>query len=195
MCDSQNLESPLYITWDQFIATLHHKADSPCENLLQFAVARKWSLLALLAAQTNTFELKYCWLTWLSINSNFHCSSSASKDESELIKSLIIHTVVGNFKRTLLDSLKIFYPESDLVFLIQFILRTSDFKFDAKSIELLKKFILQINNPLLPGVQDVFQDKLENIEFATNLIMMHLKMNFHTLSHQQVKLVVMIFKI
>ena len=187
MCDSQNLKTPLYITWEQFLAILHHKPDNPCENLLQFAVSRKWGLLALMAAQTNTFDLIFCWITWLSINSNFHPSSALSRDQSELIRNLITHTVIGKFQRTLLHSLQIFFPESDLIFLVQFILRTSDFNFDVKAIELLKKFIVQINNPLLPGVR-VFQDKLENIEFTTDLIMKHLKMNFHSLSHQQVKL-------
>lgn len=150
-------------------------------SLLRKSIKMEWPLLSVIAGMTRLYRLKYCWITWTVVNSEF-TYKNCYENIAELVSDLFYHCFVTEHIRTFQESMEIFYPDTALLLFTEFLWRTKDGQFDESVIHLYKKFIikLQANNYNLVFLNN----KEESLKFIFSTIMCHLTLNFQTLFHQ-----------
>lgn len=112
------------------------------DDLLYQAKKYDWPLIAVLAGTTSLYRIKYCWITWLILSSDFKLIKKFESIE-ELTKSVFEHCLVSNFIRTLNESVEIFYPNSALKIFTEFLSHTKNGNFNDME-SLLKLFIVRL---------------------------------------------------
>lgn len=117
--------------------------DNNIDDLLYQAKKHDWPLIAVLAGTTSLYRIKYCWITWLMLSSDFKLSKKFESIE-ELTKSVFEHCLLENFIRTLDESVDIFYPNSALKIFTKFLRHTKNGNFNDME-SLLKLFIVKLS--------------------------------------------------
>ncbi|CAO1399769.1 unnamed protein product [Diamesa serratosioi] len=163
--------------YQKFFTELEFQEDS----LLRKSIKMEWPLLSVIAGITRLYRLKFCWITWLVVSSDFPYNK-CYEDIAELVGDLFNHCFLTDHIRTFKESLEIFYPETPLLLFTEFLWRTKDGQFDDSLVHLYKKFIIKLqskNYNLL-----FLNNKEDTLKFIFSTIMCHLKLNFQTLFHQ-----------
>ncbi|KAL7034999.1 hypothetical protein ACKWTF_008207 [Chironomus riparius] len=116
--------------------------NEPNDDLLYQAKIHDWPLLAILAGTSKLYRFKYCWVTWLILNSNYKWNEKF-EDIEGLSTSVFEHCLRIGFLRTLDESFKIFYPKAPMKIFTQLLRDTAVGNF--KNMEsILKHFIVQL---------------------------------------------------
>lgn len=113
------------------------------DDLLFYAKKYDWPLIAVLAATTSLYRIKYCWITYLMLSSDYILTKKFEKLE-DLTESVFEHCILIGFIRTLNQSVEIFYPDSVLRIFTKFLLETKKGNFKDMDIQ-LKLFIAKLN--------------------------------------------------
>lgn len=142
-------------------------------DLLFQARKYEWPLIAILAATTTLYRIKYCWLTWLILSSDFKYTKKLESIE-ELARNVFEHCLNRGFIRTLHESALIFYPDSTLEIFTKFLLHTKNGDF-ANMESLLKVFIVRLSEHDYKMI--VLKGKEKLLPFIFRCLILHLQFN------------------
>lgn len=146
--------------FEAFHKMMHRKEET--DDLLWFAKRFDWPLLAILAATTKLYRLKFCWISWLMLSSDYKWERKFETID-ELAQEVFHHCLRIGFIRTLDESLSIFYPQSALKVLTNFLWQSKEGNIDEmqSTLKLLIVKLSEVNyNMLLVNGKD------ESINFA-----------------------------
>jgi spatacsin len=146
----------------------------------------RWPLLAVFAADENSDIIDYCWLSWLtaSITTNWeesvtgHCESFVT-----YAQYLIEKAVQTGFIAALHLSFIIFYPESPIIFLMEYLNNTYRHDFSNDTTFKLKNYLHTLNSQEM--IPNIFKSRSECINYSIKILVVHLDNNFQSLLHQQ----------
>lgn len=151
------------------------------DDLLYQAKNHDWPLIAVLAATTKLYRLKFCWITWLALSSDYAWTTKF-KNIEELAQHLIEHCIVKGFTRTLDESLEIFYPQSAMKLLSSFLRQSKEKKVEEMEI-ILKQLIVKLSESTFQMV--AVKGKEETMNFVMRCIIKHLQLNFRSVLQQE----------
>ena len=151
------------------------------DDLLHHAKIHDWPLIAVLAATTKRYRWKFCWITWLMLNSNYKWNEKFQTIE-ELSQNLIEHCLEQGFIRTLDESMTIFYPQSSSKILSSFLWRSR--KGNVEEMEsILKQLIVKLSEQNFNMV--AVKGKEKSLNFIIHCIIKHLQLNFPSILLQE----------
>ncbi|XP_053690600.1 spatacsin [Sabethes cyaneus] len=149
-------------------------------NLLNAAIKRNWPLLAILAGIVPGANRKYCWLSWLMISVEYPFQDSiVNAQQDEFLRDLLHHCVQCGFVQTLLDSLTVFYPETNFYSFAKYLVETNKGNFTHATTDCMRQF-LQNNT----DCELLELNKHQLIALCVKLLTLHLDHNFSSLHHQ-----------
>ena len=166
------------MTFEEFQKMSQRKES--CNDLLVQAMIHDWPLIALIAATTKLYRWKFCWITWLTLSSDYIWKEKFKSIE-ELSKDVMKHCVDHDFIRTLDESLSVFYPKSSLKVFASFLRRSKTGNVNQME-PMLKHLIVKLGEEKYNLV--VVKGKDEAMEFIIRCIIKHLQMNLKTVSLQ-----------
>lgn len=190
------LQNDLILDFDKFKnilltnESLHNS--STFVNLMKNAFTRKWPVLSVLAAIiSHSDNLIYNWLTWLIISTDYPLKKRKPSNANEVIncvntlaKDVIVNSVHKGYVQMLHMSIMIFFPESQLRYLTEYLLKTYKNDFTDSTTELLQKFLIEVNISMDDKLIK-FEKKTELMDFIIKLILLHLANNFTSLEYQK----------
>jgi spatacsin len=177
MSGCKNRELPYKLTLQEFVE-MHESSDSDYSDLFKLSITfnddgerRGWPLLSIFAAMTNSYPWDYCWINYLILSTNYALNENFT-DFFSLVKNVSSFCVTSDCHQELLQSVAIFYPESCLVNLMNFICDTQNQNYNS-AIENLRKFTNSIENE-----NWIFETEEMFLEYVSTITLNHLKFNF-----------------
>lgn len=167
------------MAFEEFQKMMSKKGSS--DDLLHQAKLHDWPLLAVLAATTKLYRWKFCWITWLTLSSDYNWNFKF-KTVEELAQHVVDFCLEKGFIRTLNESIAIFYPNSAFKILTSFLWSSKKGNWDVIE-SLLKQFIVKLSDHRYNMV--AVKGKDNAMSFTMRCIIKHLQVNFHSILQQE----------
>lgn len=173
--------SRVELPFEEFQKFFTRDVSDEIDDLLFQARKYDWPIVTVLAATTTLYRIKYCFLAWLILSSDFKYTRKFESLE-ELAKNVFEHCLRTGCIRTLNESAKIFYPESAFQIFTTFLLHTKNGNFtDMES--LLKLFIVKLSENDFKMV--VIKGKDQLLPFIFKCLILHLQYNVRLGTQQE----------
>jgi spatacsin len=179
-CDEN--ESHLDTTFEDLQKTIQNK-EGKVGDLLYQSHKLDWPLLAVIAAMTKQYQVKFCWISWIILSSDYEVSEK-QKTFKDLSKSVVVHCLEKGFIKVLDDSFTIFFPDSSMKILTNFLWKSKNGEFEDIE-KVLKEFIVKLTSDNYDMV--FIEGKAESIAFTMKCLVKHLQINFQSSTLHQEK--------
>lgn len=165
--------------FEEFQKMMHKKDEA--DDLLFYARKHDWPMIAVLAGTTKLYRWKFCWITWLTLSSDYQWNDKFKSIE-ELAQNVVEHCLMKGFIRTLDESMSIFYPQSPMKILTQFLWVSKKGILDETE-SLLKQFIVKLGDQNYNLI--AVKGKEEAMNFTIRCIIKHMQLNLKSISQQE----------